>query len=140
MRFPYHNKRNITHSRIHYLWAIDELSKANNSVRATDVAKFLGVSRSAVSVALTHLKKQNLVLEKFPSRLLELTHAGKKQLNKVDSNYSLLVKFFKNYLNLDKDTAEKQACLIEHLLLDEVSAKLSQLFSKGNKYEPPNTL
>lgn len=127
-----YSEKSITHSRIHYLWAIDELSKISKAVRATDVAQFLGVTRSAVSVALSNLKKQNLVVEKHPGHLLELTYYGKKQLEKVDSNYSLLVDFFRDYLNLEKEIAEKQACLIEHLILDDVAIKLSQLLSRSN--------
>ena len=129
-RYPDLSKKNITHSRIHYLWAIDELSKTSNSVRAIDIAKFLGVSRSAVCVALSHLKKQNLVIEKQPSHILELTYAGKETIRKVDTKYSILVKFFKNYLNLDEEIAKRQACLIEHLLMDEVSKRLSQLLKE----------
>ncbi|MCX8065275.1 MAG: metal-dependent transcriptional regulator [Candidatus Hydrogenedentes bacterium] len=127
-----HKKPNITHSRIHYLWAINELSKTGDGVKAINVAKLLGVTRSAVSIALNNLKKQKLVVEKYPGHFLQLTHSGKKQLEKIDSNYLLLVDFLNNYLNLEKDIAEKQACLIEHLLLDEVAVKLSQLLAKNH--------
>ncbi len=125
-RFKYKNKKYLTHSRVHYLWAINELNEKNGYARATDVASLLCVSRSAVSIALSHLKSLNLVVEELPEHFLKLTILGKKQLTNIDKNFTILSRFFRNVLNLDEETATKQACLIEHLLLDEVAKKINQ--------------
>lgn len=126
-RFKYKNIKPLTHSRIHYLWAINELNEKIGYARATDVASLLGVSRSAVSIALVHLKSMKLVVENLPEHTLKLTILGKKQLNNIDNNFLILSRFFKSFLNLDEETATKQACLIEHLLLEEVARKINQI-------------
>lgn len=126
-RLQYKNTKSLTHSRVHYLWAINELNERKGYARAIDVATLLGVSRSAVSIALGHLKSMKLVIENLPEHTLKLTILGKKQLNNVDNNFLILSRFFKTFLNLDEETATKQACLIEHLLLDEVAKKINQI-------------
>ncbi len=139
-RIKYNNLKYITHSRVHYLWAINELNERKGFARATDVASLLGVTRSAVSIALAQLKSLQLVDEIQPERFLQLTPQGKKKLNDVDSNFITLSRFFQSFLKLDEETATKQACLIEHLLLEEVAEKMNQLINKKFKGEEPNIL
>ncbi len=126
-RLKYKNIKSLTHSRVHYLWAINELNEKKGHARATDVASLLGVSRSAVSIALVHLKSMKLVVENLPAHTLKLTLLGKKQLSNIDNNFLILLRFFKSFLKLDDETATKQACLIEHLLLEEVAKKINQM-------------
>ncbi|MCA1902921.1 MAG: metal-dependent transcriptional regulator [Candidatus Hydrogenedens sp.] len=131
-RLKYPKSKKLTHSRIHYLWAIQDLNERNGFARATDVASLLGVSRSAVCIALSHLKELNWVVEKLPHRYLELTNRGKKQLAEVNSNFNMLCHFFYSYLQLDKETATKQACLIEHLILDKVAKKMTRFIEDNS--------
>ncbi|MGC9054463.1 MAG: metal-dependent transcriptional regulator, partial [Candidatus Hydrogenedens sp.] len=123
----YKNNKYLTHSRAHYLWAINELTERKGFARATDIASLLGVSRSAVSIALVHLKTLKLVTENLPEHSLKLTVLGKKYLHNVENNFAILSRFFKSFLNLDEEIATKQACLIEHLLLEEVAMKINQI-------------
>ncbi len=134
-RIKYNNLKYLTHSRVHYLWAINELNERKRFARATDVASLLGVTRSAVSIALAQLKSLQLVEEILPERFLQLTPQGKKKLNDVDSNFITLSRFFQSVLKLDEETATKQACLIEHLLLEEVAEKMNQLIDTKFKAE-----
>jgi len=132
-RLKYKDIKYLTHSRVHYLWAINELNEKKGYARATDVASLLGISRSAVSIALGHLKALKLVIEKLPEHTLKLTVLGKRHLNNIDNNFIILSRFFKSFLNLDEEIATKQACLIEHLLLEEVAKKINQIIDT-----PPN--
>lgn len=126
-RLKYKDIQYLTHSRVHYLWAINELNRKKGYARATDVASLLGISRSAVSIALGHLKDLKLVTEKLPEHTLKLTITGKRHLNNIDNNFVILSRFFKSFLNLDEEIATKQACLIEHLLLEEVAKRINQI-------------
>ncbi len=129
-RIKYKNMKSLTHSRVHYLWAINELNEKKGYARAIDIASLLGVSRSAVCIALGHLKSMKLVIEKLPEHTLKLTILGKKQLDNIDNNFMILSRFFKAFLNLDEEIATKQACMIEHLLLEEVAKKINQIIDK----------
>ncbi|HOV33508.1 MAG TPA: metal-dependent transcriptional regulator [Candidatus Hydrogenedens sp.] len=139
-RIKYNNLKYITHSRVHYLWAINELNEWKGFARATDVASLLGVTRSAVSIALAQLKSLQLVEEIRPERFLQLTPQGNKKLNDIDSNFITLSRFFQSFLKLDEETATKQACLIEHLLLEEVAEKMNQLIDTKFKGEKTTVL
>lgn len=138
-RLKYKNIKHLTHSRVHYLWAINELNEKKGYARATDVASLLGVSRSAVSTALGHLKALKLVIEKLPEHSLKLTILGKRHLNNIDNNFVILSRFLKSFLNLDEETATKQACLIEHLLLEEVAKKINQIIDTPPNFSPEKT-
>jgi Mn-dependent DtxR family transcriptional regulator len=147
-RPQFKNRKVLTHSRVHYLWAINELNEKRGYARAVDVANLLGISRSAVSTALAQLKSMQLVVEKYPEHFLKLTPIGKKHLDNIDNKFILLSRFFKSYLGLDEKTATQQACLIEHLLLDEVAQKINNLLNTSSPFssdtinssiKPPNS-
>jgi Mn-dependent DtxR family transcriptional regulator len=70
------DRNQVSHSAAHYLMTIDRLHREFGYARVTDVAEKLDVSRGAVSMALTQLRKRAWV-EEDPHRFVLLTSAGK---------------------------------------------------------------
>lgn len=122
----------LSHSRAHYLMAIEALREELGYARTTDVAELLEVSRGAASMALTQLKKRGWVTED-PNRFLLLTEEGKRISELVSANFRVLSSFFASVLNMKKERALLDACKIEHLLSADTCrrlAALSQLIEK----------
>ncbi len=122
-------KNQVTHSAAHYLMAISRLRGELGYARVTDVAARLGVSRGAVSIALTHLRKRDWVAED-PNRFLLLTEAGQRVAKRVERNYEILARFFEEVLGVSQQVAHADACKMEHLLSLETGRRLVRLMER----------
>jgi len=116
----------LSHSRAHYLMAIEALREELGYARTTDVAELLEVSRGAASMALTQLKKRGWVTED-PNRFLLLTDEGKRISELVSANFRVLSAFFSSILGMKKERALLDACKIEHLVSGDACRRLSAL-------------
>jgi len=110
----------ITHSLAHHLMAIHTLIKECGYARATDIAKYLSVSRANVSVTLEKLKEKNYVKED-DNRHLFLSSPGKNIVYDVFSKRKVIKSFFHQVLDLDINEAEENACKIEHLISNKTA-------------------
>jgi DtxR family Mn-dependent transcriptional regulator len=113
----------LSHSRAHYLMAIDTLRSELGYARTTDVAEMLEVSRGAASMALAQLKKRGWVAED-PNRFLLLTDEGKRITELVSQNFAILSRFLEAVLGVGRDKAISDACKMEHLMSLESSRRL----------------
>lgn len=121
------NKITITPSLQDYLEAILNLSEDNRKVRITDIATELDVAKSSVHQAVTQLEKADMVVhERYGP--LELTGKGRKEALKVRDKHDILVKFFTEVLEVDGETADSDACLIEHVISQVTIDKLTEFF------------
>ncbi|HOC71956.1 MAG TPA: metal-dependent transcriptional regulator, partial [Candidatus Hydrogenedentes bacterium] len=116
----------LSHSRAHYLMAIDTLRSSLGYARTTDVAEMLEVSRGAASMALAQLKKRGWVAED-PNRFLLLTEEGRQITELVSENFTILSRFFEIVLGVPKERAVADACKMEHLVSLETSRRLHWL-------------
>lgn len=99
-----------------YLESILVLSKKKESVRAIDISEYMGFSKPSVSRALGLLKSGGFVTSDEQG-FLTLTDEGKAVAEKIYERHTELT----NYLTLigvDKDTASKDACKMEHVISD----------------------
>jgi DtxR family Mn-dependent transcriptional regulator len=113
----------LTHSSIHHLLAIQELSKRHGYSRAVDISNYLNISRASVSITVNKLKEKGYVAED-PNRFLNLSQKGKTLVNSVLSKRRIVQQFFKEVLNLSPGEAEIEACKVEHLLSEPAGKKL----------------
>ena len=95
-----------------YLESIYEISKQKTSVRITDIALALKISKPSVNRAVNTLKKQGLV-----SHEPELGEA-------VYHRHTMIKKFLVNVLHIPEDDAEKEACQIEHNISQNTVEKM----------------
>jgi DtxR family transcriptional regulator, Mn-dependent transcriptional regulator len=113
----------ITHSAAHYLLAIASLTREGRRPRAVDIARHLHVSRAAASLQLHSLQEHGLV-EVDPRQLLHLTGDGADLVARVASKREVLRVFLSDVLRVRGETAEIDACKVEHLLSEETGAAL----------------
>ena len=100
-----------------YLESILVLSQKNAPVRSMDVAKYLGVSKPSVSRAMAILKNGNYV-RIDEQGYITLAEAGRKIAEKIYERHVVLSKFLVG-LGVNRQTAEEDACRIEHIISDE---------------------
>ncbi len=114
----------ISHSMTHYLLTIHKLKEGKGYARVTDIAKELNLTKGSVSTALVNLKKRNLVIEEEDSKFLLLTEEGHKEVHRILSTRTLLYYFLKDFVGVSQEIADKDACMMEHLMSSESLEKL----------------
>ena len=105
--------RDLTPSQEHYLRAIWELRSKRGYARLADLARALDVTPATLSVGLRPLEARSLVAHD-DQRFLLLTPAGERVAQEVHHRYTVLKAFLHDVLRVPDETAEREACLIEH--------------------------
>lgn len=100
-----------------YLESILVLSKKMPSVRAIDLGEYMGFSKPSVSRALGLLKNGGFVTV-TEQGYLSLTNEGKAIAEKIYERHTVLTSYLE-LIGVDKNTASKDACKIEHVISDE---------------------
>lgn len=113
----------ITHSAAHHLTAISDLLAKNGYARVTDVARKLQITRGSASITLKALKERGLVTED-ENKFLRLSETGASITQVIHLKRRVLTKFFKDILNVPEETANIDACKIEHLISTNTGEKL----------------
>ena len=114
-----------------YLEAVLILSQRIRQVRAIDVAKYLGFAKTSVSHGLG-LLRQGGFLTRDSEGYLCLTELGQKTAEKVYAKHC----FFTQWLmsaGIDPETAEQDACRMEHAISEESFRKLMQALKYPRK-------
>lgn len=113
-----------------YLEAILMLQKKNGAVRSIDLARHMEVSKPSVSRAVAVLQ-QGGFLTVDSDYFLHLTDAGREVAEKIYERHQ----FFTEQLvaaGVDQETAEQDACRIEHAISDDSFKKLREHIAKGD--------
>ena len=105
-----------------YLEAILMIREAKGSCRSVDVATQLGFSKPSVSVAVSKLVDSGCV-ERLEDGQLVLTDKGMEIARNTLDKHHLLTEMFCR-MGVSADTAEHDACLIEHSLSEETYEKI----------------
>ena len=113
-----------------YLEAIVELNAQGKEVRSVDIARNLGVSKPSVSRAMTNLKNAGLIVQE-PYGRVSLTEEGRKKANRVHNLHHMITDFFIETLGLDAQTAEADACRIEHVISPVTVSAISAYLKKN---------
>ncbi|MEK6625624.1 MAG: metal-dependent transcriptional regulator [Bdellovibrionota bacterium] len=114
----------ISHSMTHYLLTIHKLKEGKGYARVTDIAKELDLTKGSVSTAIVNLKKRGLVIEEEDSKFLLLTEDGHQEVHRILSTRTLVYYFLKDFVGVSKEVANKDACMMEHLMSSESLEKL----------------
>jgi len=113
----------LSHSMVHYLLTIHKLKEKRGFARVTDIAKDLNLTKGSVSTALNNLKKKGLVTEEEDCKFLILTDLGHDEVHRILSSRTLLFYFLRDFVGVSEETAEKDSCMMEHLMSAETSEK-----------------
>ena len=112
----------MTQSLEDYLEAIFVLIDDGRPAQVRDVARLLSVKMPSVVKALHELKNLELVTQK-PYAPIELTTKGRRLAAMVRSRHNLLRAFLMK-LGVSRRTADRDACLMEHILSAETLDKI----------------
>ncbi len=111
-----------------YLEKIYMLQKKFGQVRSIDIVNDLNYSKPSISVAMKKLR-ENGYIEMDASKNITLTPEGEKVAKRVYKRHQTLTKLFVK-IGVSQQTAEKDACRVEHDLTDETFRKLEQLYKQ----------
>ena len=114
-----------------YLEAILVLKKKKGMVRSADVARHLEVSKPSVCHAVATLKKGGFLLIDV-DHFLHLTDLGREVAEATYEKH----RFFTDRLieaGVDPETAERDACRIEHVISEETFERLKVAYKLNEK-------
>ncbi len=97
-----------------YLEAILIIRNRKGSVRSVDIAGELGFSKASVSAAMKTLKAGGYI-EMDAHKAILLTPKGEALAQQMYERHLFLTDWLE-YLGVDRETAEKDACRMEHVL------------------------
>ena len=112
----------MTQSLEDYLEAIYMLIADGKPAQVRDVARMLSVKMPSVVKAIRELKKLELVTQE-PYANIELTAKGSRLAKHVLNRHTLIRSFLMK-LGVSRRTADKDACLMEHILSAETIDKI----------------
>ena len=122
----------MTESLENYLEMVSFLAD-EGEVRVTDIASRLDVSKPSVLTALKTLEEQGL-LEHKRYGAVSLTSKGKTRAAQIRERHRFLTAFLRDILGVTPQTAEKDACKMEHLLSEETLNKMRALVAEPDKF------
>lgn len=111
-----------------YLEAVLVLQKEKGMVRSVDLARHMGFSKPSISHAVGVLKNGGF-LTVDEDGYLHLTEDGREVAEKIYERHQ----FFTEQLvavGVDRETAERDACRIEHAISEETFQKLKASVGK----------
>lgn len=107
----------IHESAENYLETILVLSKTRPVVRSVDIANELGFKKSSVSIAMKNLRQSNHITV-TKEGYIYLTESGKEIAEMIYERHELLSSWLIR-LGVNPQTAEEDACRIEHVISRE---------------------
>ncbi len=114
-----------------YLETILLLHKKTGFVRSVDIATELNYSKPSISRAMNILKENGYITIGNGGQIM-LTDKGRQKAESVYERHVVITKFFEEILGVDRETAEHDACKIEHIISNESYAKLKQFTVEQN--------
>jgi DtxR family transcriptional regulator, Mn-dependent transcriptional regulator len=122
----------LTFTMENYLEAVYELSVDNTGSRVSDIAFRLNVSKASVNNAMNVLAKRGLVeYEKY--REIILTAEGHRLAKIISEKHTIIKHFLITALGVDKETADTDACAIEHVISSLSVDKMNE-FMEYNQF------
>lgn len=115
-----------------YLETILRLRNRQGNVRSIDLAVELNYSKPSISRAVALLKKAGY-LTVDENGYIELTAAGLEKANSVYEKHKMIKSFLVKVLGVNEETAENDACRIEHIISDESFGAMKNYVKKLEK-------
>lgn len=110
-----------------YLETIYELVRDNKLARVKDIAEARGVRSASVTPAMKRLAALGLI--HYEQReYIDLTPAGEVAARRILSRHQLLTRFFTQFLGIEAEQAENDACSMEHSLSPQSMSGMVRLF------------
>jgi DtxR family Mn-dependent transcriptional regulator len=121
-----------------YLEAVYRLSLENPHVHAVQIAQQLSVSKPSVTKAVAILRAAGLIAQE-PYGTLRLTEKGRLRAKEIYSRHRMLKDFLTLVLGVDGETAEADACRMEHVISPQTLEKWTEYMIHTHGYETAET-
>lgn len=108
-----------------YLKTIYILIKRKGEARVTDIAEELGYKKPSVNSALKKLKEEGYI-DYEPYKDVKLTKIGENEANEIVKKHDTLKAFLIKVLNVEEETAEKEAKMMKHAMSEDSIKKLEK--------------
>lgn len=116
-----------------YLETILLLKKEKSFVRSVDVVERMEFAKSSVSFAVNKMAKEGLIFFDANGGI-ELTDEGKKRAEAVYEKHCILTKMLM-MLGVEANSAEENACRIEHVISDDVFEAMKRCLENPDKID-----
>ena len=116
-------------SKEDYIESILIIKREKGAVRSIDIANHFGYSRPSISRAVGLLKKDGLI-NVDESGYIELTHDGMELAKSIYSRHRTLIRFLEK-IGVSPETADADACRIEHILSEESMQRIRDFVVDG---------
>lgn len=119
-----------TESQENYLEVILMLSKKKPVVRSVDIANELGFKKPSISIAMKNLKELKYITV-TPEGYIYLTEAGMTIAKGIYERHQVITETLIK-LGVPADTAEEDACRIEHVISDATFEAIKKIGALSN--------
>ena len=109
-----------------YLEAIYIVFLRKKDVRNVDITKEMQIAKSSVAAAIQRLVEKGYITYE-DDKIVRFTESGLTIAKNIYRKHVFLAKVLK-YIGVDEETAEEEACKIEHIISDESFEKINQYF------------
>lgn len=116
----------LTQSIEDYLEAIYILEHSKQQAKSVTIANMLHVSKPAVTKAMNELMSLGYIIKK-PYSDIFLTEKGRKIGKNIYHRHTVLHKFLEDKLGLSHEIAERDCCMIEHVISKETLEAIERL-------------
>ncbi|NMB24399.1 MAG: metal-dependent transcriptional regulator [Firmicutes bacterium] len=103
-----------------------------DGARTTDIATHLGVSKASVNQAVGLLAERGLISQERYGPIY-LTTSGEDKAQAIYRRHQIIKEFLIAILGVDGDTAEQDACNIEHVISKKTMNRLVEFMEKEMK-------
>ncbi len=110
-----------------YLETVYQLVQSRKLARVKDIARARSVRAGSVSPAMRRLADLGMI--RYVQReYIDLTPLGEEHARRILARHRILTRFFREILQVTPETAEADACAMEHSLSAEGMDHLTRLF------------
>ena len=110
-----------------YLKTVYYFSQMTESVRSADIAESLGVTKPSVHRAMETLQEADMIVKPLYGEI-SLTEYGRQRAKMLICKYNLLKELLIS-IEVDEETAEQDACRMEHTISDKTLSHLLHHFN-----------
>lgn len=115
-----------------YLETILLLYRKQGYVRSTDIANAMNYTKASISRAVKILKDDEYIyLDQ--NKMIFLTEKGEKKALEIYERHEVIAEFLVRVLQVDDETADQDACRIEHVISDSTFQGIKRLVKEAKQ-------
>jgi len=112
-----------------YLETIMLIKERQGEIRLTEIAAKMNVAKSSVHTALKNLEEMKLLVHEKYGNVILLPE-GEEMAKKIYARHKALTLFFEKIVGVSSETAQKDACAIEHIISPETMERIVMICEK----------